>query len=300
MPAPAQPPPYAPSPPPSPPDTFANGTLVGIGVGPGDPEAVTLQAVRALHHADRVVAPSLAPDAVGRAESIVRQVAPDLTVERLVFDMSLVAGDRLASHRGAASALLPHLDAGQEVAFVTLGDPNIYSTFTSVAAAVTEARPATSIRTVAGIMAFQDLAGRTATVLLDGTESLRLLTALDGGAQFEAALADEDQAVIVYKGGRHLPAILKALANAGRIDDAVIGELLGLPGQRVAPARDWPDQPASYLATIIVAPSGRRRNPAPDPSPKPAPTHAPGPTPGPDPSPGPGSGPRPGADQARP
>jgi precorrin-2/cobalt-factor-2 C20-methyltransferase len=108
-------------------------------------------------------------------------------------------------------------------------------------------------------MAFQDLAARTATVLLDGTESLRLVTALDGPDRLAAALADEDQAVIVYKGGRHLPAILKALADAGRTDDAVIGELLGLPGQRVAPARDWPDRPATYLATVIVAPAGRTR-----------------------------------------
>jgi precorrin-2/cobalt-factor-2 C20-methyltransferase len=259
-PVPATPQPQPPQPqPPQPPQP--PGSLVGVGVGPGDPETVTLQAVRALHHADRVVAPSLAADVVGRAESIVRQVAPDLVVERLVFDMSTIAGDRMASHRAAAAALTPHLDAGEEVAFVTLGDPNIYSTFSAIAAAVTDTRPNTQIRTVAGIMAFQDLAARSATVLLDGTETLQLVTALDGPGLLERALANEDQAVIVYKGGRHLPAILKALANAGRIDDAVVGELLGLPGERIAAARDWPDQPASYLATVIVAPSKRPRRP---------------------------------------
>jgi len=233
------------------------GVLVGVGVGPGDPEAVTLQAVRVIHAADRVVAPSLAPDAVGRAESIVRQVAPGVAVERLVFDMSPLPANRLASHRAAAASIARYLDEGEEVAFVTLGDPNIYSTFATMAAAITGDRPGTEIRTVAGIMAFQDLAARSGTVLLDGTETLQLVTALDGPGLLETALANKDQAVVVYKGGRHVPAILKALADAGRLDDAVIGELLGLPGQRVAPARDWPDQPASYLATVIVPPMGR-------------------------------------------
>ncbi len=158
------------------------GTLIGVGVGPGGADLVTLQAVRVLRQADRVMAPSLAADAVGRAESIVRQVSPEVTVERLVFDMSGAPGDRQASHRSAAAAIVPYLDAGEQVAFVTLGDPNIYSTFSSLAATVCELRPATEVRTVAGIMAFQDLAARTGTVLLDGTETLRMVTALDGPA----------------------------------------------------------------------------------------------------------------------
>lgn len=238
----------------------AAGSLIGIGVGPGDAEMVTLQAVRELRQADRVVAPSLAADAVGRAESIVRQVTPEVFVERLVFDMSTAPGDRQASHRAAATTIVGWLDRGQRIAFATLGDPNIYSTFSALAAAVIAQRPGTLVRTVAGIMAFQDLAARSATVLLDGTESLQLVTALDGIEPLRAALAEPDRAVVVYKGGRHLPAIMKTLGDAGRIGDAVIGELLGLPGQRVAPATEWPDQPASYLATVIVPPAGRPRS----------------------------------------
>jgi precorrin-2/cobalt-factor-2 C20-methyltransferase len=222
---------------------------------------VTLAALAALRQADRVVAPSLAADAVGRAETIVRQLAPEVSVERLVFDMSINTGDRQASHRSAAAAVLPHLDAGERVAFVTLGDPNIYSTFSAVAAAVVDQRPGTAIRTVAGITAFQDLAARTATVLLDGTESLQVVTALDGADRLQGALADRDQAVIVYKGGRHLPEILKVLADADRLDGAVVGELLGLPGQRMAAADQWPNQPASYLATVIVPPANRNQGP---------------------------------------
>jgi precorrin-2/cobalt-factor-2 C20-methyltransferase len=231
--------------------------LIGVGVGPGDPELVTVQALRTLNKADRVIAPSLAPDAVGRAESIVREAAPEVAVERVVFDMSPAEGYRTASHQSAAGHLLPYLDAGEQVAFVTLGDPNMYSTFSALAGVVRQARPATTIRTVAGIMAFQDLAARAAMVLLDGTESLRLVTALDGPDALAESLADPCQAVVVYKGGRHLPALLKALADAGRTEGAMIGELLGLPGERIAPAGEWPDGPASYLATVIVPPANR-------------------------------------------
>jgi precorrin-2/cobalt-factor-2 C20-methyltransferase len=237
------------------------GTLIGVGVGPGDPELVTRQAVRVLGEADRVVAPSLAGDAVGRAESIVRQVAPDVRVERLVFSMSAAGDSRQAAHQRAADRLIPYLDAGERVAFVTLGDPNIYSTFPALAAAVHRQRPATLIRTVAGIMAFQDLAARTGTVLLASTESLRLVTALEGPEPVKLALAGGEDALVVYKGGRHLPEILKALADAGRLEGAVVGELLGLPGQRIAPASasPWADQGAAYLATLIVPPADRTR-----------------------------------------
>ena len=234
-----------------------SGRLVGVGVGPGDPELVTAQAARVLREADVVVAPSMAVDSVGRAESIVRQVAPDVDVERVVFVMAENGEERLRALRAAAIRLVEHLDEGRSVAFVTLGDPNIYSTFPAVAAVVNELRPDMPIETVAGIMAFQDLAARAGSVLLDGRESMALVTALDGAGALDAALDDPDRAIVIYKGGRHLPAIAARLADAGRLDGAVVGELLGLPGERWGPAKELADRPASYLATVIVPPVGR-------------------------------------------
>jgi precorrin-2/cobalt-factor-2 C20-methyltransferase len=234
--------------------------LTGVGVGPGDAGLLTRRALEVLAEADRVVAPTTAPEVCGRAEAVVRQALPDLPMTRLPFDMtpdSEGGGEaaRQASHLAAARALLPWLAAGEHVAFITLGDPNVYSTFPSLLRAVRALGGEPEVDTVPGITAFQALAAKSGTVLLDGTDSLVLVTALDGPAHVAAALAEPGQAVVVYKGGRHVPAIARLLEERGRLAGAVLGELLGLEGERVLPLAVTADRPAGYLATVIVPPA---------------------------------------------
>jgi precorrin-2/cobalt-factor-2 C20-methyltransferase len=245
------------------PTPATSATLTGIGVGPGDPGLLTLGAVAVLRSADRVVAPSADVAGPGRAESIVRAALPDLAVDRLLFDMSPDASGgeaaRAASHLAAARRLLPWLHDGQHVAFVTLGDPNIYSTFPSLVRALEQLGWTGTVATVPGITAFQALAAETGTVLLDGTESLSLVTALDGVDRVEEALADPERAVVIYKGGRHIGAVAQLLASKGRLSGAVFGERLGLDDERVGRLDEVGDGPASYLATVVVPPTGRNR-----------------------------------------
>jgi len=236
------------------------GRLVGIGVGPGDADLVTVRAVAALRRADRVVAPATAVDAVGRAEAIVRQAVPGLRVERVPFAMAPGRAERDRSVEDVAGALAAYLGAGDEVAFVTLGDPLLYSTFTSVAAAVQRRRPATVVDQVPGIMAFQALAARTGTTVTDERQRLVVRTALDG-EDVAADLDDPDASIVLYKGGRRLPDLAKAAAAAGRLSGAVAGELVGMPGERIGALSEIAaDGPASYLATVIIpaATTGQR------------------------------------------
>ncbi len=230
--------------------------FVGVGVGPGDPGLVTRRAVEVLRQADRVLAPTTSAAAVGRAEAIVRDAAPGVAVERVSFVMEVATDARRAALEAAADRIVERLDAGERVAFVTIGDPSIYSTFGSLADAVRERRPAVPIEVVPGIMAFQDLAARTATALVDGTEHLVLVPAhaAADGTTLAAAAADPHAAVVIYKGGAQVGHIAATLADLDRLDGALLGELLGLPGGRVAALADVADRPASYLATLIVPP----------------------------------------------
>ncbi len=233
-------------------------------MGPGDPGLVTMRTVAELRQADRVLAPSTNLASMGRSEVIVREVAPDVAVERISFVMELDGAARSSALAAAAERVVAALDAGERVAFVTLGDPNVYSTFSSLAEEVRDRRPDVPIETVPGIMAFQDLAARSGTVLVDGDESLSLVPVRAGSdpAALAAAAADPSTAVVVYKGGGRLPELAEVLDRAGRLKGAVLGELLGLPGGRVARVADVADRPATYLATVVVPPVRSRTQPS--------------------------------------
>jgi precorrin-2/cobalt-factor-2 C20-methyltransferase len=251
---------------PVPPPVAPGPRLVGVGVGPSDPDLVTERALAVLRAADRVLAPATASDAIGRAEAVVRSAAPDVGVDRLVIDIGVGDGARATSLDRAAATLVGHLDRGELVAVALLGDPNVWSVFSRLARAVAGLRPGVPVETVPGIMAFQELAARSSTVVADGDEVLTVVTLGDDTDRLDALLDDAGRSLVVYKGGRHLPELAAALERHGRLGPAVVGEMLGLPGGRTAAVSSAADRPASYLATVIAPPvrarEGRERGSA--------------------------------------
>lgn len=225
--------------------------LIGVGMGPGDPELVTVKAVRVLHEADLVVVPVMGTDEQGRAEATVRAHVTHERITRLVFaldDRGGATAARQEAWSAAADVVAEALRQQGTVAFATIGDPNVYSTFTYLVDAVRERLPEVVVETVPGITAMQDLAARSGTVLCEGTESLALLPLTAGLEAFEEALTHFDS-VVAYKGGRHLVEVREVLARHGRLDGAVFGAALGLAGEQIGPL---PEGPAPYLSTVIA------------------------------------------------
>ncbi|MFJ5150020.1 precorrin-2 C(20)-methyltransferase [Streptomyces sp. NPDC088353] len=237
--------------------------LIGVGVGPGDPELVTVKGVNALRAADVVVVPVMgASDGTdggerGRAEATVLHYVPAEKVVRVVFALNERSdrARREAAWDAAGERVAGLLQARGTVAFATIGDPNVYSTFTYLAQTVAALVPGTVVETVPGITAMQDLAARSGAVLTEGTEPLTLVPVTAGASVLKEAL-NGPGTVVAYKFGRQAREVAEALRDSGRIDDAVWGSALGLPEESIRPASGLDGAPLPYLSTL-VAPARR-------------------------------------------
>ena len=221
--------------------------LIGVGVGPGDPGMVTDRARATLAGADRVLVITTDVRSVGRAEMVVRSVAPTARVQRVPFAISGDTAARLASLRNVADEALAALDAGELVAIAVIGDPSQWTIFPDLSALISAERPSLHISAEPGITSYQAAAASSGTALgLAGAA----MVVLDDAGDLRRRLKSGDDSVVLYKASTDADTLKAAAARADR-HDAIVAELSGLPGQRLGALDDAPSGPISYLATVV-------------------------------------------------
>ena len=222
------------------------GILFGTGIGPGDPELMTLKAVRLIRENDTIAVPGEKPE-----ESIAYQIAvqavPELAEKELVaipMPMTKNAKELEENHRRGAEKIEELLDAGKNVVFLTLGDPTVYSTYLYVHRRVLE--DGYDARIVSGVTSFCAAAASLSEGLVENSEELHVIPA---SYQIEDALEFSGTKVLM-KAGKKMPAVKQFLKEKNC--RAVMVENCGMDTeQKYFSAEEIPDQ-ASYYSLIIV------------------------------------------------
>jgi precorrin-2/cobalt-factor-2 C20-methyltransferase len=193
-----------------------SGTLYGVGVGPGAPDLLTLRAVNVLAKVDAILAAASPRNDYSTALNTVRTwLRPDVQIVRLEFPMTRQADVLRQAWREAARRTLETLNGGKSAAFLTVGDPLIYSTFGYLLRTLKKSAPHVSVEIVPGVASFQAAAARAGTVLCEGRQSLRLIPGINSAAELTKELTGADT-VVILKAYRNIAEIHEALRASGR------------------------------------------------------------------------------------
>ncbi|MGC4027235.1 MAG: precorrin-2 C(20)-methyltransferase [Mesorhizobium sp.] len=232
------------------------GRLIGVGTGPGDPELLTVKAVRAIEQAD-VLAYFAKRGTTGNARAIVQAHIRDgmeelplhypVTTE-IEKDDDSYKSQILGFYEVSAEKVAEHLSAGKTVAILSEGDPLFYGSYMHLHVRLAPRFPA---EVIAGVTAMSGCWSQVGLPLVQGDEILTVLPGTLNEVELARRLADTDAAVIM-KVGRNLPKIRRALNATGKLNAAVYVERGTMQNTASTLLAEKPDDEAPYFAIVLV------------------------------------------------
>ena len=232
------------------------GKLIGVGVGPGDPELMTLKAMRALGEAD-VIAHFAKAGNHSHSRAIVAQHLRTAVIELpLLYPVTTELPKDSNGYRdaigdfydGAATEIAAHLEAGRVVAVICEGDPLFYGSYMHLHARLASRFSAEIVAGVTGMSGCWSAAGMP---IAQGDDVYPVLPATLPEDELARRLADADAAVVM-KVGRHLPKLRRALKTSGRLPRALYVERGTMADAKMIPLTSKRDDDAPYFTVVLV------------------------------------------------
>ncbi len=233
-----------------------SGKLLGVGVGPGDPELMTLKAMRALGEADVIAHFAKAGNASHSRAIAARHLRAGVTELALLYPVTTELPKCSNGYRDiigdfydeAAKTIAAHLDAGRVVAVICEGDPLFYGSYMHLHARLA---PRFSTEIVAGVTGMSGCWSAAGMPIAQGDDVFTVLPATLPEGELARRLADADAAVVM-KVGRHLPKLRRALETSGRLPRAIYVERGTMADAVMIPLAAKTDDDAPYFAVVLV------------------------------------------------
>ena len=232
------------------------GKLLGVGVGPGDPELMTLKAMRALGEADVIAHFAKVGNASHSRAIVAQHLRPGVIELPLHYPVTTELPKTSAGYRDAIAAfydaavetIAAHLEAGRVVAVICEGDPLFYGSYMHLHTRLALRFAAEIVAGVTGMSGCWSAAGMP---IAQGDDVFTVLPATLPEAELTRRLADADAAVVM-KVGRHMPKLRRALDRSGRLPRALYVERGTMADAKVIPLAAKIDDDAPYFAVVLV------------------------------------------------
>ena len=229
------------------------GTLYGIGVGPGDPELITLKAVKILRRVSVVFAAASPKNSHSLAEKIVSpHLNGSIPIVRLDFPMTRDKKKLTTAWEGNARQVMDTLKRGRDAALITLGDPMTYSTFGYLMRTIKETAPDIPMEIIPGITSYHAGSASAGLVLAEGEESFTVISGSLGAEKLKEAI-DHTDTVVMLKVYRNYREIMDTLNQLDLTDRSVLISRCGLADEVIIEdVKDRDDAIPPYLSLLII------------------------------------------------
>lgn len=219
-----------------------SGILYGVGVGPGDPELLTLKATRILRDSDVIAAP-------GRGDKIAVGVVSEYIAGKTILHCETpMVRDRARldlCYNKIADDIAELLQSGKQVAFITIGDPSIYSTYIYVQRKILDR--GFNAEFVPGVPSFCAAAARLNMPLCEGAERLLIVPARDEYSDTMDIRANK----VFMKAGSGMSELRQKLSEKGFLEKSALIENCGMAGEKIWPKMELLDEPTGYFSIVI-------------------------------------------------